>query len=55
MREGAAFTVIADDPIARTDIPALAKATGWQCNIVETAGEMRFILHRDAAIGCPIS
>jgi tRNA 2-thiouridine synthesizing protein A len=44
MRTAVEIVLIADDPIARTDIPVLAETHGWMCVIEEQPGHVRYRL-----------
>ena len=46
MREHDAVVLLADDPVARTDVPALAQANGWQVDMEERAGHAFFHLRK---------
>lgn len=46
MRSNEAFVLLADDPVARIDVPALAQANGWSVALVEADGHSRFALNK---------
>jgi tRNA 2-thiouridine synthesizing protein A len=52
MREGDAFELLADDPVALVDVPALAQANGWSLTIDDCENFSRFCLQK-AASGVP--
>ncbi len=46
MREGQAFILLADDPVARDDVPAMARRHGWGALCDREAGAaVRISLH----------
>jgi TusA-related sulfurtransferase len=52
MRECDALLLLADDPVALVDVPALAAAHGWSVQIAQAPDHSRFLLekaHADAA------
>jgi len=56
MREQEAIVLLADDPVALVDVPALAEAHGWALEIEEAAAHSRFALSRqDSSDGAVIS
>ena len=52
MREGDAVDLLADDPVALIDVPALAAAQGWSVTISDCENFSRYCL-RNAANGEP--
>ncbi len=46
MREGNAVVLLADDPVARTDVPALAQIHGWSLKTAEADDHVRYHLAR---------
>lgn len=46
MREGDAVLLLADDPVALTDVPALARAHGWAIEVRETAHHAEYHLRK---------
>ncbi len=47
MREHGAILLLADDPVARVDVPALAVANGWAVEVQEMDGYSKYHLqHR---------
>ena len=44
MREHGAILLLADDPVARIDVPALAAANGWAIDVTETGDHVEFRL-----------
>ena len=46
MREADAVLLLADDPVALTDVPALAQAHGWAIEVRETADHAEYHLRR---------
>ena len=46
MREAEAILLLADDPVALTDVPALANANGWVINLREHANYVEYHLHK---------
>jgi tRNA 2-thiouridine synthesizing protein A len=50
MREVDAVLILADDPVARTDIPALAQAHGWAIEIVEHAAHVEYRLQKSTIV-----
>ena len=46
MREGDAVLLLADDPVALTDVPALALAHGWAIEVREAADHAEYHLRR---------
>ncbi|MBT2187054.1 sulfurtransferase TusA family protein [Sphingobium nicotianae] len=46
MREHGAILLLADDPVALIDVPALAKASGWEIEVREADGYAEFHLRR---------
>jgi len=48
MRECTAIALLADDPVARVDVPALAQARGWRIVIGDEGGFQRYVLERSA-------
>lgn len=46
MREADAVLLLADDPVALTDVPALAQAHGWAIDVREVAGHAEYHLRR---------
>ena len=49
MRETDRFILLADDPVARKDVPDLATLRGWTCETEEADGTTRFLLARTSA------
>jgi TusA-related sulfurtransferase len=49
MREQGEIVLLADDPVALIDIPALARAHGWTLSLQERAGHAEFHLRRSSA------
>lgn len=47
MREADAILLLADDPVALTDVPALARANGWTIAVHEQADHAEYHLHKD--------
>lgn len=48
MRSHDAILLLADDPVARTDVPALAQAHGWSADMTDQADHVRFELRKTA-------
>lgn len=50
MRTSDSIVLICDDPIARKDVPEMALARGWRCQIFDDADSMgesrRFFIER---------
>lgn len=46
MREVDEILLLADDPVALTDVPALAKARGWSLDVAEEDSHSRFQLSK---------
>jgi Predicted redox protein, regulator of disulfide bond formation len=46
MREHQAVLLLADDPVARVDVPALAEANGWAIDTCEAEGHTEYALRR---------
>lgn len=46
MRECDEILLLADDPVARTDVPALAQAHGWTLDLLEEGDHQRFQLSK---------
>jgi tRNA 2-thiouridine synthesizing protein A len=46
MREGDAIVLLADDPVALTDVPALAQANGWGLSLSDEGLHHRFQLSK---------
>jgi len=46
MRETDAILLLADDPVALTDVPALAEAHSWAITVREQADHAEYYLHR---------
>jgi len=46
MRETDNVLLLADDPVALTDVPALAQAHGWTIELREMADHAEYHLHR---------
>jgi TusA-related sulfurtransferase len=46
MREHDAILLIADDPVALTDIPALARANGWAIELREATDHAEYRLRK---------
>lgn len=46
MRETDAILLLADDPVALTDVPALAEANSWAITVREQADHAEYHLHR---------
>jgi TusA-related sulfurtransferase len=46
MREADAVLLLADDAVARIDVPALAKANGWSLSIADAGDHLRFLLEK---------
>lgn len=44
MREGEAVTLLADDPVALIDVPALAQAHGWSIAVTADGAHQRYEL-----------
>lgn len=51
MREADAVLLLADDPVALTDVPALAQAHGWAIDVREVAGHAEYHLQRVSDAG----
>lgn len=47
MRETDEILLLADDPVARTDVPALAQARNWSVTVEHHAGHDAYMLWRD--------
>jgi tRNA 2-thiouridine synthesizing protein A len=48
MRTARHVTLLSDDPVARTDVPELARQRGWQWDLAEDPGTVtRFTLWQD--------
>lgn len=46
MRRELRIVLIADDPVARKDVPELARVHGWTCTVENRAETTRFTLSR---------
>jgi len=46
MREADAILLLADDPVALTDVPALALANGWAITVREQADHAEYHLRK---------
>jgi tRNA 2-thiouridine synthesizing protein A len=46
MREADEILLLADDPVALTDVPALAKAHGWAIELADEDGHSQFKLSK---------
>jgi len=44
MRDCGAITLLADDPVALIDVPALARAQGWRVHVREEGCFQRYML-----------
>jgi TusA-related sulfurtransferase len=40
MRQGLPFTLLADDPLAGTDVPAIARLQGWVVALRSNEGDL---------------
>lgn len=47
MRHETRIILVADDPVARRDVPELAAANGWSCQLEDQAETTRYTLSRD--------
>jgi tRNA 2-thiouridine synthesizing protein A len=46
MRDADAILLLADDPVARTDVPALARARGWTSCTQDADGHVLYRLDK---------
>lgn len=46
MRDAEEIMLLTDDPVALTDVPALAQANGWAMELRQDDGSARFHLKR---------
>ncbi|HEX7854676.1 MAG TPA: sulfurtransferase TusA family protein [Sphingobium sp.] len=46
MRESDHVVLLADDPIALKDVPDMARARGWQCNLAQDEVTATFTLKK---------
>ena len=46
MREHESVLLLADDPVAQVDVPALAEANGWVVDMCEAEGHTEYALRR---------
>ena len=49
MRSHDAITLLADDPVALIDVPALAQAHGWSMVLAEEADHSRYMLEKPSS------
>lgn len=49
MRELDAVLILADDPVALTDMPALAQANGWAIEVAEHPAHAEYLLRKTGA------
>lgn len=49
MRDASRVELIADDPIARRDVPDMAAARGWTCVMSDIIGATQYILTKSCA------
>lgn len=47
MRRETRIILVADDPVARRDVPELAAANGWSCRLEQQAETTSYTLSRD--------
>lgn len=51
MRQAMTIILVADDPIARRDVPELARANGWACSLEHHAETTHYTLSRQTGGG----